>query len=176
MNRVSDLRDGQKLVFLFHRLWAFLLLPALLLASCEKKAPASFDRPPAPVTVVTAVAQDVPIYLDEIGKFVAREVVSIQPQVSGQITRIQFTDGANLNVGQVLFTIDPRPYELNLSPRRPTLAKPATLELAKITLTVSQALPIQGPCEAGLRREKKCGEWPGPVNQNKPRCKCSAQS
>src|SRR5262245_47041350 len=81
-----------------------------LLAGCEKKAPAAFERPPAPVTVAEAVTQDVPNYIDAIGKFVAREVVSIQPQVSGRITQIHFADGADVKVGQVLFTIAPRPF------------------------------------------------------------------
>ena len=80
MNGVA-FRDEQSLGVRIGKLWAFLLLMVLLSASCGKKAPASFERPPAPVTVVTAVAQDVPIYLDEIGKVVAREVISIQPQV-----------------------------------------------------------------------------------------------
>src|SRR5262245_62800549 len=87
----------------------------LALAGCEKKAPASFERPPAPVTVATAVTQDVPNYIDAIGKFVAREVVSIQPQVSGRITQIHFADGADVKVGQVLFTIDSLPYQAQLS-------------------------------------------------------------
>ena len=67
------------------------------------------------MTVATAVTQDVPNYIDAIGKFVAREVVSIQPQVSGRITQIHFADGADVKVGQVLFTIDPRPFQAQLS-------------------------------------------------------------
>ena len=104
-----------------------------LLGGCEKKAPASFERPPAPVTVAAAVTQDVPNYIDAIGKFVAREVVSIQPQVSGRITQIHFADGADVKLGQVLFTIDPRPYQaqLNLAEANLGQAK-AALELAKI--------------------------------------------
>ena len=69
-------------------------LSALLPSACAKKAPDSIDRPPAPVTVATAISRDVPLYLDEVGKCVAREVVSIQPQASGKITEILFTDGA----------------------------------------------------------------------------------
>jgi membrane fusion protein, multidrug efflux system len=104
-----------------------------VLTGCEKKAPASFERPPAPIVVATAVTQDVPNYLDAIGKFVAREVVSIQPQVSGRITQIHFTDGADLKVGQVLFTIDPRPYQAQLNMAEANLAQAqAALELAKI--------------------------------------------
>ena len=105
----------------------------VVLTGCEKKAPASFERPPAPVVVATAVTQDVPNYLDAIGKFVAREVVSIQPQVSGRITQIHFNDGADLKVGQVLFTIDPRPYQAQLGMAEANLAQAkAALELAKI--------------------------------------------
>ena len=105
----------------------------IIFAGCDKKAPASFERPPAPITVATAAAQDVPIYLDEIGKFVAREVVSIQPQVSGRITQIHFTDGANVTAGQTLFTIDPRPYEAQLNSAEANLGQAkAALDLAKI--------------------------------------------
>jgi membrane fusion protein, multidrug efflux system len=108
-------------------------LLAIVLVGCDKKLQSGFDRPPAPVSVVSAVTQDVPIYLDSIGKTVAREVVSIQPQVSGRITKIHFTDGADLKTGDLLFTIDPRPYEAQLASAEGTLAeKKAQLELAKI--------------------------------------------
>ncbi|MGH2359987.1 MAG: biotin/lipoyl-binding protein [bacterium] len=112
-------------------------LSVLVFAGCEKKAPAAFERPPAPVSVVAAVAQDVPVYLDEIGKIVAREVVSVQPQVSGRITQIHFTDGADVKTGEVLFTIDPRPY-------RPAAVFLASADAAWIT---GETLVIAG----GLR-------------------------
>jgi multidrug efflux system membrane fusion protein len=83
--------------------------------------------------VTEAVKQDVPVYIDSVGKTVAREVVSIQPQVSGRITKIHFKDGADLKKGDLLFTIDPRPYEAQLASAEATLAeKKAALELAKI--------------------------------------------
>jgi multidrug efflux system membrane fusion protein len=108
-------------------------LAVVLFAGCEKKGPSAFQRPPALVSVVPAISKDVPVYLDSIGKTVAREVVSIQPQVSGRITAILFADGANLKTGDLLFTIDPRPYEAQLHSAEGTLAeKKAQLELAKI--------------------------------------------
>src|SRR5256714_6441159 len=97
--------------------YLFLLIAAvsvLNLTGCANKAAQSFDRPPAPVQATVAVAQDVPTYLDAIGKTVAREVVSVQPQVSGRILKLHFTDGANVRKGDLLFTIDPRPFEANL--------------------------------------------------------------
>ena len=131
MNRVA-LRDDQNLGFGVGRLWGFLLLTVLFSASCGKKAPASFERPPAPVSVAAAITRDVPIYLDQIGKVVAREVVSIQPQVSGRITKLHFTDGDNVTTGQVLFTIDPRPYEAQLNSAEANLGQAkAALDLAK---------------------------------------------
>src|SRR5206468_4113874 len=60
------------------------------------KAP---DRPPTPVTAVAAVARDVPLYLDEIGRCAPRELVTIEPQVAGRIARLHFTDGAELKKG-----------------------------------------------------------------------------
>jgi multidrug efflux system membrane fusion protein len=108
-------------------------LLSLGLAGCQTQAMPSFERPPAPVTVELAVAQDVPLYLDEIGRCIARESVSIQPQVSGRITQIHFTDGADLKKGDLLFTIDPRPYQAQLDQAEATLAKAESeLELARI--------------------------------------------
>ncbi|HET6201530.1 MAG TPA: efflux RND transporter periplasmic adaptor subunit [Planctomycetota bacterium] len=108
------------------------LLWILAFAGCRKQAPPSFERPAAPVSVVAAVARDVPLYLDEIGRIVAREVVSIQPQVSGPITAIHFADGADLRAGDPLFTIDPRPYRARLDAAEGGLARAkAVLELAK---------------------------------------------
>src|SRR5262245_54771139 len=85
-----------------------------LLAGCNKQEPMAFERPPSPVTVAAAISQDVPVYLDQIGKCVAREVVAVQPQVSGRITQIHFKDGVDIKKGDLLFTIDPRPFEVSL--------------------------------------------------------------
>lgn len=113
------------------RLAALMLLVAGLvglvglagLAACSKPAPPMPERPPTPVTVAVAEARDVPVYLDEIGRIVAREVVSIQPQVSGRITAIHFVDGADVKVGEPLFTIDPRPYQARLDAAQASLAE-----------------------------------------------------
>lgn len=91
-----------------------------MLSGCEKKQPApavSHERPPALVTAAAVVTRDIPVYLDEIGRCVAREVVSIKPQVEGRIMQIHFQDGATIKKGDLLFTIDPRPYEAELAQR-----------------------------------------------------------
>jgi membrane fusion protein, multidrug efflux system len=108
------------------------LLLTVWLTGCDRKAPASFERPPAPVSVAAAVSRDVPVYIDAVGKIVAREVVSIQPQVSGRVTKIHFADGADVKAGEVLFTIDPRPYQAQLNQAEANVAQAqAALNLAK---------------------------------------------
>src|SRR5690349_12794116 len=115
---------------LSYRLNSLLLVTALAAAAsgCVNKAQQNFERPPAPVTVTAAVSQDVANYLDSLGKIVARETVSIKPQVAGRITQIHFTDGANVSKGQLLFTIDPRPFEASLKQAQANLARDAALK------------------------------------------------
>ncbi len=81
------------------------------------------------------------MYLDGIGKVVPREMVSIQPQVSGRITGIHFTDGADVTKGDALFTVDPRPYKAQLDAARANLAQAeATLAFSRIQQARGQQL------------------------------------
>ncbi|HSK81087.1 MAG TPA: efflux RND transporter periplasmic adaptor subunit [Thermoanaerobaculia bacterium] len=116
-------------------------LVALAFAGCRQEAPPTFERPPAPVAVAAVVTRDVPVYLDEVGKVAAREVVSVEPQLSGRITRIHFSDGAHLRKGDLLFTIDPRPFQAQLDAAEATLAQTkAALDLARIQFTRASTL------------------------------------
>lgn len=124
-----------------------LCISVVLLWGCQRKAPASFERPPAPVESAAAITRDVPLYLDAVGKIAAREVVTIQPQVSGRITQIHFNDGAEVKAGQRLFTIDPRPFQAQLQAAEANLAQAkATLEMANINFsrleTISDARAV----------------------------------
>jgi len=89
--------------------------------------------PPPLVTVAKATAQDVPRYLTEIGRNAAFESVTITPQVGGRIVERHFQDGDNLSKGQLLFVIDPRPYQAQVDAAQAALAQAkAALDLAKI--------------------------------------------
>lgn len=114
----------------------------LFVVGCGSKAPqAAFERPPAPVSVAEAVAKDVPIYLDEVGRGVAREFVSVQPQVSGRITELHFADGADLKKGDLLFTIDPRPFQAQVDAATANVAQSkAALALAKLNFERAKQL------------------------------------
>jgi membrane fusion protein, multidrug efflux system len=102
---------------------------------------AFMKRPPPLVATAAATTRDVPIYLEEIGKCVAREVVSVQPQVSGQIIDIHFGDGADVKRGDRLFTIDPRPFRAALELAQGNLAQEkAVLALAHTAFARGQRL------------------------------------
>ena len=121
-----------------------LLALGLLGAGCNRgtaQAGSPATLPPPLVSVAKAVAADVPRYLDEIGRNVAYESVSITPQVAGRITERHFQDGDNLKKGQLLFVIDPRPYQAQLDAAKASLQQAtAALDLAKIQFGRDQEL------------------------------------
>ncbi|MEY2564034.1 MAG: rane fusion protein multidrug efflux system [Verrucomicrobiota bacterium] len=104
----------------------------------KQKAPTS--PPPRPVTAAVVVTKDVPFYIDEIGTCTAFETVQVQAQVSGQIISRDFKDGADVKKGDLLFTIDPRPYEAalasaeaDLALNQATMKRQETLRAQKVT-------------------------------------------
>jgi membrane fusion protein, multidrug efflux system len=126
-------RFGRKRLF-----WGggFILLVVLLLTlrSFMNKPKASTPPGPRPVTTAKVITQDVPLYLDEIGTTAAYETVQIQAQVSGQIVSREFKDGGDVKKGDLLFLIDPKPYEATLA------AAQADLALNKATLKRQEEL------------------------------------
>ena len=106
--RVSKQRIPRWGIFLFVVLAAFAVARTLQRGVATAKS----TQPPArPVLVAKVISKDVPIYLDEIGTCAAYETVQVQAQVSGKILARHFQDGADLKTGDLLFTIDPAPYQ-----------------------------------------------------------------
>lgn len=115
----------------------------LAMSGCAKKSTEAAGPPQfAPlVTVARATAHDVPVYLEEIGHSGAFESVTVTPQISGRITERHFEDGAELKKGQLLFTIDPRPYQAQLDSAQAQLAQSkAALDLAKTQLRMYDSI------------------------------------
>jgi membrane fusion protein, multidrug efflux system len=115
----------------------------LAMSGCAKKSTQAAGPPQfAPlVTVARATAHDVPVYLEEIGRSGAFESVTVTPQISGRITERDFQDGAELKKDQLLFTIDPRPYQAQLDSAQAQLAQSkAALDLAKTQLKMYDSI------------------------------------
>ena len=86
------------------------ILSILLTADgCKKKS--APPQTPLPVNVVTAVEKEVNEWDEFTGRLEAVESVEIRPRVSGYITEIHFEAGAIIKKGDLLYVIDPRPYQ-----------------------------------------------------------------
>jgi membrane fusion protein, multidrug efflux system len=92
------------------RLFVFLAL-ALWLAGCNKPQPAAHALPPAEVTVSKPVQKEVVNWNEFTGRTAAVNLVKITPRVSGYIVNIPFKEGDIVHTGDLLFQIDPRPYQ-----------------------------------------------------------------
>ena len=94
-------------------------------ASAKPAAPAA--PPPAAVTVATLQAQTVKPFAEFSGRIDPVDYAEIRPQVAGRITEIRFKDGQQVKAGDVLFVIDPRPYQAAAAKAAGDLASAVTM-------------------------------------------------
>ncbi|WP_084690892.1 efflux RND transporter periplasmic adaptor subunit [Sphingomonas sp. SRS2] len=103
---------------------------------------AQADIQPLPVvTVSQPIEKNVVLWDDYVGRFEASQAVEIRPRVSGALTSIHFRDGDIVRKGQLLFSIDARPFAASLSEARARVASAATaLTLARSELARANRL------------------------------------
>ncbi len=127
--------------------WA--ALPSLVVIltfsyGCQKQQAASAPTPPPPpqVNVAAVVQRDVPLYGDWVATLQGFQNAQIQPQVSGYLIRQNYREGSFVHKGQVLFEIDPRPFQAALDQAKGQLSQAkgqaaqakAQLQLAEINV------------------------------------------
>lgn len=114
------------------RVAAFCLVVVLagimFLPACASKTDADASakpagRPPVPVLVGTVTQATVPVSLNVIGTGEAYSTVSIKSLVQGEVQRVYFRQGQYVRQGQLLFSIDPTPFEAVLEQAQASLAK-----------------------------------------------------
>jgi multidrug efflux system membrane fusion protein len=98
------------------------LLAIALLAACKSNPPKAAEVT-IPVTVATAQQKDVPVQLRAVGTVQPMQSVAVRALVSGQLTRVWFREGDEVHLGQLLFSIDPRPYQAALRQAQAILAR-----------------------------------------------------
>ena len=100
---------------------AVLAIALAALACAEKKEERREES--VPVTVAQVVQKDVPLQVQAIGNVEPLSTVAVRALASGQLMRIWFKEGDDVARGQMLFTIDPRPYEAALQQAQANLAR-----------------------------------------------------
>jgi membrane fusion protein, multidrug efflux system len=101
-----------------------LLAAALLaMAGCAKKASTGPAREAVPVSVGTAARRDVPVEVRAIGHVDPYSTVSVKARVAGEVTKVGFREGQDVRKGDLLFQIDPRPYEAAMAQARAQLER-----------------------------------------------------
>ena len=135
-----------------------LILAAVLFTGCGK-APASSGPPPAlPVTVVQIEASDVPVSNEWVGTLDGYVNAQIQPQANGYLIKQNYREGAQVAKGQILFEIDPRPFQ-------------AALDQAKGQLAQAQGQVLQAQAQLGLAADQCEAGYParpGACHRPKP--------
>lgn len=144
------------------------LLVMSCLTSCKRGAqsPGGAQQAPTPeVTVAKPIAKRLMDWDEFTGRLTARERVEIHSRVSGYITQVSFKEGTEVKAGDLLFTIDPRPYEAIVERAEAMLAQAkTTAELAGVeaknatALRQGQAISVE---ESERRLKSATGELAG---------------
>jgi len=119
------------------------ILGTTLITGCEKNASAaSAGAPPAmKVSVVKAKQTDVPVTGEWVGTLDGYVNAQIQPQASGYLIRQDYTEGSQVHQGQVLFEIDPRPFQAALDQAQGQLGQ-AQAQLGLAQINVKRDTPL----------------------------------
>jgi RND family efflux transporter MFP subunit len=112
---------------------ALLMLMAPALLACGKQQQAAPQPPPPAVTVAKPVKRTIVDQDEYVGRFIPVDSVEVRARVSGYLEKVHFQDGQVVKQGDLLFTIDKRPFQNTLDQAR------ANLETAKSNLEYTQA-------------------------------------
>ena len=97
------------------------LVTVWLIGGCQEAMTVAAPQEPPEVQVTPVVQQDVPLYSEWVGTTVGYVTAQIRARITGYLMSQQYTEGAFVKAGDLLFRIDPRPYQASRqSERRPT--------------------------------------------------------
>ncbi|MFI5372440.1 MAG: efflux RND transporter periplasmic adaptor subunit, partial [Candidatus Eisenbacteria bacterium] len=97
------------------------ILAAALLSGCAKSGE-PVSGPPLKVLIAPVLQKDVPIYFEAVGQTRGSEEVEIRARVEGYLTSMSFREGGWVDKGQLLYVIDPQPFEAALAQAKASMA------------------------------------------------------
>src|SRR5580704_5065934 len=115
-------------------------LLAVVSAGCERRVASAASPQPPTVEVTSVIQKDVPLEGEWVGTLQGYVNAQIQPQVSGYLIHQDYQEGALVRKGQVLFEIDPRPFQAVLDQAKGQLAQ-AQAQMANADLNVKRDTP-----------------------------------
>jgi RND family efflux transporter MFP subunit len=134
--------DSLAMISRKHPWFASCVVVLLLLSeACENKSVSAAPGAPPTVQVVEVAQRDVPVYHEWIATLDGYVNAVIQPQVSGYLVQQNYREGALVNKNDVLFKIDPRPFQAILDQAKAQLAQ-AEAQLGKTQLDVQRDTPL----------------------------------
>ena len=118
---------------------SLIILGVVSAAGCHKEAP----PPPPPVTVkvATVLQKDVPIFVEAIGQTRGSTEIEVRARVEGFLESLNFQEGSPVRKGQLLYTIDPQPFQARLAQAKGSLAE-AEAQLARARQDVVRYEPL----------------------------------
>src|ERR1700675_2616609 len=139
----SDSKDSANSSTFAATLWVFGcgICILLLLGGCGNKNVSAAAAPPPNVQIVAVIQRDVPIYHEYLATLDGYVNAQIQPQVSGYLIRQNYVEGAVVSKNQVLFKIDPRPFQAIVDQAKAQVAQ-AEAQLGKTQLDVQRDTPL----------------------------------
>ena len=113
----------------------------VILAACTKTAAQQGSAPPPEVAVAPVIERDVTEWDEFTGRLQAVDSVEVRPRVSGFVAAVRFSEGAMVRKGDLLFQIDPRPFQAEVDRLRAELARArATVDRADSELARAERL------------------------------------
>ena len=138
---VADLRGAGTVRWSSTRQLLFSLSFAVLVSGCASRNAAAPALPPPSVQVAQVVQRDVPVYHEYVATLDGFVNAQIQPQVSGYLINQSYQEGQLVRKNQVLFKIDPRPFQATLDQAKAQLGQ-AEAQLGKTDLDVKRDTPL----------------------------------
>ena len=130
----------QPLITLFRAL-AALIVSGLITTAALAQQPAGQARPPTPVTVVEVKPESTPATFEFTGKTASSRQVEINARVEGYLEKIAYTEGSLVKDGQLLFQLDPKPFQAALDSAKANLAQQEA-QLTKARQTLARVRPL----------------------------------
>lgn len=128
------------------RFWSVIAVcfcAALFLSGCKKEQAVAPTQPPV-VSVMEVIQKDVPVAFEYVAQTQSSHLVNIQARVSGFLDKRVYTEGEIVKEGQVLFLMDPKPFQAQLNQAKAALSiQKATLETARSNLARTKPLAEQ---------------------------------